>query len=525
MDTGESQERIPAAPHTRLGPLARTLQRAYARSGASYPKRALLGGLLTGYLTGVFGTAGTALYIDMSAAEFARLAVASWIFIWTPESVVSGRLLSRRIEPACAWLRGERDERQTVRAWEAAATLPLARLRATLPYVLVVPGMVLWGVYAVGQLDLPTYSIAIFFAASVLVYLYWLAAHFLAIELALRPVVEDIGRSLPEKAEIAPLRVSLRWRLLASLVAVTLITGVAVGGFAAGETEEIAALGFALLGSAVVAALVSSWLIGFLSSSITRPISQLRDAARRVGRGDLGVRVPLASTDESGELELAFNEMVAGLQQRERLREAFGTFVDPDLTERVLEEGTDLAGDEVELSILFMDIRGFTSYSETAEPREVVARLNDLYGEVVPVILRQGGHANKFIGDGLLAVFGAPNRLDDHADRAVEAGLEITRIVRDRYEGDLRVGIGVNSGRVVAGTIGGGGRLDFTVIGDTVNTAARVESATRETDDDLLITEATRTRLSSGRPWDERPAMPLKGKSESIPLFAPGSTT
>jgi class 3 adenylate cyclase len=213
--------------------------------------------------------------------------------------------------------------------------------------------------------------------------------------------------------------------------------------------------------------------------------------------------------------------MAAGLEQRERLRDAFGTFVDPDLTERVLEEGTDLAGEEVDVSLLFMDIRGFTTYSEKAEAQEVVARLNDLYGEVVPVILRHQGHANKFIGDGLLAVFGAPDRIPDHADRAVAAGLDIARLVRERYRGEMRVGIGVNTGRVVVGTIGGGGRLDFTVIGDAVNTAARVESATRQTDDDLLITEATRGALSTDSGiWEERPPVALKGKEEEVRLYA-----
>jgi class 3 adenylate cyclase len=141
---------------------------------------------------------------------------------------------------------------------------------------------------------------------------------------------------------------------------------------------------------------------------------------------------------------------------------------------------------------------------------------------VVPVILEHGGHANKFIGDGLLAVFGAPERFPDHADRAVAAALEIARCVRDRYGGELRVGVGVNSGTVVVGTIGGGGRLDFTVIGDAVNTASRVESATRQTDDDVLITEATRTRLSRElATWVERPPIPLKGKAEAIRLLAP----
>jgi adenylate cyclase len=147
--------------------------------------------------------------------------------------------------------------------------------------------------------------------------------------------------------------------------------------------------------------------------------------------------------------------MARGLAERERLRYAFGAFVDPKFTERVLREGTDLAGEDVEVSLLFTDVRGFTAYAETAAAREVVSRLNQLYGEIAPIVLRHGGHANKFIGDGLFAVFGAPDRLPDHADCAV--------------------GVGINSGAVVAGTIGGGGRVDFTVIADAMNTAARVE--------------------------------------------------
>jgi adenylate cyclase len=119
-----------------------------------------------------------------------------------------------------------------------------------------------------------------------------------------------------------------------------------------------------------------------------------------------------------------------------------------------------------------------------------------------------------------LAVFGAPVRHADHADRAVAAALEIAEKVRDGAAGGLRVGLGVNSGTVVVGTIGGGGRLDFTVIGDAVNTAARVESATRETGDDLLITEATLGRLSSEETaWEERPAVALKGKAEHVQLY------
>ena len=214
--------------------------------------------------------------------------------------------------------------------------------------------------------------------------------------------------------------------------------------------------------------------------------------------------------------------MVAGLGERERLRDAFGAFVDPAVTARVLTEGTDLRGEEVEASILFLDVRGFTAYAEHADAHDVVAVLNELYELVVPVILRHGGHANKFIGDGLLAVFGAPERHADHARRAVAAAREIAAQVRDRMGERLRIGVGVNSGRVVVGTIGGGGRRDFTVIGDAVNTAARVEAATRVTGDDVLVTEAT---LRAIGPDDggfvERPSAPLRGKASIVRLYAP----
>jgi adenylate cyclase len=378
-----------------------------------------------------------------------------------------------------------------------------------------------WDVYAIWELDLPGYSVAIVFPAGVLIYLYWVTNRFLAVEQSLLPVLEDIARQLPDGVEIEPLRVPLRWRLLASLPALNIITGIAVAGFSAEETDDASGIALALLGSAAAGILVSSWLVAFLSASIVTPITRLREANQRVATGDFSVRVPVASTDESGELARSFNEMAAGLEERERLREAFGAYVDPDLAERVRREGTDLAGEEVEVSVLFTDIRDFTSYAEKASAREVVARLNELYDVVVPVLTKHGGHASKFIGDGLLAVFGAPERLPDHADRSVAAALEIAQVVRDRFGGELSVGVGVNSGHVMSGTIGGGGRLDFTVIGDVVNTASRVEAATRDTGDDVLVTEATRSLLSDdSAEWAERPTLPLKGKSEEVRLFA-----
>jgi adenylate cyclase len=131
-------------------------------------------------------------------------------------------------------------------------------------------------------------------------------------------------------------------------------------------------------------------------------------------------------------------------------------------------------------------------------------------------------HGRAVAASGVREAAGAPERHADHADRAVTAALEIADRINDEAAGNLRVGLGVNSGTVVVGTIGGGGRLDFTVIGDAVNTAARVEAATRKTGDDLLITGETRDRLRTmGGHWEERPPMPLKGKTNAVALYAP----
>ncbi len=140
----------------------------------------------------------------------------------------------------------------------------------------------------------------------------------------------------------------------------------------------------------------------------------------------------------------------------------------------------------------------------------------------MPVISAEGGHVDKFEGDGLMAVFGAPQIVPDHADRALRAGLEIDRLVNHEGEGgEFEVGIGINTGRVLAGSIGGGGRLNFSVIGDAVNVAARVEAATRETGDHLLLTEATRERLAGTVELESRGERDLRGLERPIRLYAP----
>jgi adenylate cyclase len=246
-------------------------------------------------------------------------------------------------------------------------------------------------------------------------------------------------------------------------------------------------------------------------------------AIARVEEGSLDEEVLVDDGGEIGFLRAGFNRMVAGLRERERIRDAFGTYVDREVAEHILSEGTNLAGEEVEVTAMFIDIRDFTGFAERAEATAVVATINRLFERVVPIIHAHGGHVDKFVGDGLLAVFGAPRRLADHAEQALAAAIEIDRAVADEFAGELTIGVGLNSGRAVAGNVGGAGRLDFSVIGDAVNVAARIESATRQTGDAVLVSEHTRALLS-GRAADsleERPPVPLKGKSEEIAIFAP----
>jgi adenylate cyclase len=258
-----------------------------------------------------------------------------------------------------------------------------------------------------------------------------------------------------------------------------------------------------------------------LSKSILRPIADLQRATEAVSEGRYDVLVPVTTADELGELAASFNEMVTGLSERERIRDAFGVYLDKEIARYILSEGFSEKGIEREVSILFCDVENFTGFASQASATEVVERLNELFEIIVPVVTRHGGHVDKFEGDGLLAVFGAPEPFPDHADRAVAAAVEMAARVNRRDGLVFKIRVGVNTGVVVAGSIGGGGRLNFSVIGDPVNVAARTEKATRDTGDDVLITAATAERLRSDFGLRERSGISMKGIDEPVTLYAP----
>jgi adenylate cyclase len=494
------------------------LQHAYARLGPRYPRAVLALAFPIAMLVVAGGVLLLNLYVDMSLATFWRLlGVAEGLVVVEIGAAVW--LAWRLVRPADPWLGGERTPETAVAAWRALAGLQIDMLSfgRGLPVLLNTIPISIYVTLEVGHGFLSFLAIA---AGAGVVLAYSVFLRFFVTELSMRPVLAEISHDLPHAADLGRRSLPLRVKLLVALPVINVVTGVVVAGLAS-DDPSLRALGIGVVGAIVVAFTISFELSALLSRSVLAPLQDLREGTERVTAGDLAVRVPVLGTDETGQLAQSFNHMVAGLEERERLREAFGAFVDPQLAERVIEEGTVLEGEEVEVTVLFVDIREFTAFAERSSAAEVVKELNAFYDLVVPILVRHGGHANKFVGDGLLAVFGAPDALPDHADRGVAAALEMIEVVGRTYQGRLRIGIGVNSGPVVAGTIGGGGRVEFTVIGDTVNTAARVEALTRETSDAVLVTDATCSLLQRDHGgFAERGEVALRGRSEPVKVRA-----
>jgi adenylate cyclase len=461
------------------------------------------------------------LYEPMSTQQFWLLVAVSQAIV-AVDNLISIKLTRRMWRPVRRWERGHRDPGTVIAAWTALATLPLEYVRQVRKYPFVL-GYLPFMAFTTWYLHIEWYGFFVLTLAGTVVLACSLIVRYFTIEVVSRPVLEQVAQDLPADFRIEAPGLPLRARLLIVAPAINVITGVVVAGLATHHHHSsLGDLGVAWLVAVAVSFTLSLELVVLMVRSVGSALGDLQQATERVRIGDYSARVPIVATDETGKLAESFNAMAEGLDERERLREAFGAYVDPALAERVLREGSDLAGEELEVTVLCLDIRGFTAFAEQSAPHEVVAELNEFWELVVPVLLRHGGHANKFIGDGLLGVFGAPQLLADHADRAVEAAVELRARLGDRYEGTLGVGIGINSGSVIAGTVGGGGRVEFTVIGDVVNTASRVESATRETGDDVLITESCRALLTPGRfSLEPRGIVELRGKREQVRLWAP----
>lgn len=286
-------------------------------------------------------------------------------------------------------------------------------------------------------------------------------------------------------------------------------------------------LRFEITNDVGVAFLAVAMVAFFVSRSLMRPITNLSRAMGKVAEGDLGVRVPVTSNDEVGELTGQFNTMVEGLRERERIRETFGRYVDESVAATILRRQGDgaLSGEIGEATILFTDIAGFTTIAEYLSPSELVAMLNEYLETVLEPIRRNGGVVNTFIGDGLFASFNMPLACPDHACAAVQAAIDIQRAVGDRTFGDFGVAlatrVGVSTGPVIGGSVGTGQRMSYTLLGDTVNLAARLEALNKDHGTRILVSQSTRDACGARFAFTPLGAVAVRGRSEQIAVFTP----
>jgi len=269
-----------------------------------------------------------------------------------------------------------------------------------------------------------------------------------------------------------------------------------------------------------------------ITSLITRPVTALVHTAEQIAAGNLNQEVRVRSRDEIGVLADSFNAMLAGLRERERMHDLLGRFVSRPVAQLVLSRPLDLGGEIKTLTILFTDLRDFTAMSEREEPTTVIRGLNAYFQIVVEAAERHGGVVNKFGGDSTLVLFGLTGPEGDPtcgAAAAVQAAREIRARLRDLNEQRAALGeplllacIGINTGPALAGLIGSERRMEYTVIGDSVNLSARIQALNRDLDSEILISHATYTALGApdDLPLTDHGLCQVKGKRNGVRVYA-----
>lgn len=261
----------------------------------------------------------------------------------------------------------------------------------------------------------------------------------------------------------------------------------------------------------------------FLGIRFSRPISQLVAATEAIGKGDYRYRVELNRQDELGNLATAFNQMGEELFRHTLTRQSFGKYVGEEVLEMIIADPEKmwLKGHKNDATILFADIRGFTAYAEEREPEAVVELLNTYFEIATRAILDYGGYVDKFIGDCVMGVFGVPVFRKDHVERAVRASLDLMDQLHRQHEHAnpllSSVGIGIHTGPIVSGNIGSQAKMEYTVIGDTVNLASRLSDLA--TPGEVLVTQAVFKKLHAMISVETAGTHAIKGKIAPVEIF------
>ena len=253
------------------------------------------------------------------------------------------------------------------------------------------------------------------------------------------------------------------------------------------------------------------------------PVRRLAIAAKLVQNNELDKveDLPIGHINEMADAAEAFNGMVEGLRERARIRDLFGKYVPQDVAAMLLNDDTSGAPRSAEATVLFLDLAGFSTMSEKLDPAGIVATLNEFFSDAVAVIEKQHGMVTQFQGDAILAVFNVPVELPDHERHAIAAAQEIVKTVSGKTYAGQKLGcrIGINTGKLVAGAVGAEGRLNYTVHGDAVNIAARLESMNKEYGTAILVSETTMAAAPGAATFKEMGSLPIRGREKPVVVY------
>jgi adenylate cyclase len=302
-----------------------------------------------------------------------------------------------------------------------------------------------------------------------------------------------------------------------------------------GEAAEAAGHGtlvgipieFVEIGVAGISLVLSVAAALYIGRTIIRPLRSLEASMRRVETGELDAVADVKADDEIGHLAAAFNRMTGGLRREAMVRDLFGQYVSPEVARLAIEHRGQLEGQVVECTVLFVDIRRFTALAEVLPPARLIGTLNRYFDRMLAEVEAEGGIVNKFGGDSLLAVFGSPlNPMPDHAERAVRAALRM-RVALSQFNREqaaaempeLRVGFGLATGELVAGNVGGRRKHEYTVIGDPVNLAARLQELTTDLGADVLLSARTAELAAGAARLRSLGVTEVRGRAERAEVF------
>ncbi len=344
----------------------------------------------------------------------------------------------------------------------------------------------------------------------------------LLVEFALRPLAAEVISAGYRRRKRSGVRTRsmMSWMLGSGIPIVGIVLVVAFGAFRDDTSKLDLFVGVTVLAS--IALFTGSLLTIVASFSVTAPIRSVRKAMERVQRGHLDDDVEIVVYDgtELGDLQFGFNTMLTGLREREKMRDVFGRHVGRDVAEAALAKDPQLGGVERTVAALFVDVIGSTTFAAERTPTEVVATLNRFFAIIVREVEDRRGLVNKFEGDAVLAVFGAPIDLDDPAGAALRAAREIAERLAVEVP-EISAGIGVGYGSVVAGNVGAIERFEYTVIGDPVNESARLSEVAKRDPRRALATgravDAAQAREAAQ--WERLEVTMLRGRTEQTVIY------